>query len=77
MNEKKPILKRGYYLPEDLLEAWQQFHLPSRDYSPSVSGAFLVWMTLTAEQREKIRKAPYSMDIESAVKLTRELLANF
>jgi len=74
MNSKKPVLKRGYYLPEDLLKVWEQFHAPSKDYSPSAAGAFWVWMTLTAEKGEKIRKAPYSMDIKSAIRLTRKVL---
>ncbi len=69
------LSKRGYYLPQELLDAWAKFHAPSRDYSPSAAGAFLVWMALEAELREKARRAAYSSNIEKAVAKVRKLLS--
>ena len=74
MDNKKTVIKRGYYIPEDLAKAWEKFHLPSKDFSPSVAGALTVWMTLGAAEREKIRKAVYTHNIDSAIKLTKKLL---
>ena len=74
MDGKKKVLKRGYYFPPDLLEAWQRFHLPSKDYSPSAASAFAVWMTLGADKREKIRKIVYTKDIDAACKLIKKIV---
>ena len=69
------LSKRGYYLPQELLDAWAKFHSPSRDYSPSAAGAFLVWMALEAELREKARRAAYSSNIEKAIAKIKGLLS--
>lgn len=73
MDEK--FLKRGYYFPLELLDAWEKFHAPSKDYSPSAAGAFVVWMALGPIERDKIRKATYSGNIVKAIASVREILA--
>jgi hypothetical protein len=65
MGEKN-IIKRGFYFPEPLLKAWEEFHFPSKNYSPSASAAFFIYMLLPSDIREKARKAAYQDDIENA-----------
>lgn len=65
MNEKN--IKRGYNFPKKLVAAWEEFHRPSKDYSPSAAGAFLVWMALPADIREKARQATLEPNIKKAV----------
>jgi len=72
MEEK--ILKRGYYFPEKLLEEWEKFHSPSKDFSPSASGAFLVWMCLSPSFRESARKQAHQGDISKALSNIRQAL---
>ena len=73
MEEK--FIKRGYYFPPPLLDAWEVFHAPSKDYSPSASGAFLVWMSLGPIARETIRRLAQTPDVGKAVKEVREILS--
>lgn len=74
MRHKKAVLKRGYYFPKDLLKAWEKFHASSKNYSPSAAGAFVAWMALGAAEREHIRKAVYSREIDTAVKEAKDLI---
>ena len=68
-------LKRGYLIPPALLDKWEKFHEPSKDFSPSAAGAFLVWMTLDPDVREYARKAACFADIEKAVKEIKAVLS--
>lgn len=74
MNSKKKLWKRGYYFPPELLEAWERFHLSSKDYSPSAAGAFVVWMTLESSVRESIKKTLFSQRFENALDKIREIV---
>ena len=60
-------IKRQFYVTDTLAAAWEDFHSPSKDYSPNGAGAMLVWMVLPADVRETIRKlAAESTDISDA-----------
>ena len=68
------LIKRGYYFTPELLAAWQKFHAPSRDYSPSAAAAFLLYMAVDAETRELARRLAVNKNIKSALKeLRREI----
>jgi len=66
MKEKN--IKRGYNYPEELLEEWEKFHFPSKDYSPSAAGAMFVFMLLPSDVREKARKLAQRRDLDAAKK---------
>lgn len=66
MNKK--IIKRGFNYPTELLDKWEKFHFPSKDYSPSASGAMFVYMLLPAHIREKARKLAYRDNLDTASK---------
>jgi len=68
-------LKRGYLIPPVLLDKWEQFHEPSKDFSPSVAGAFLVWMALDPDVREYARKAACFANAEKAIKEIKTVLS--
>jgi hypothetical protein len=70
------IKKRAYYLPEHLLDAWQEFHAPSKDYSPHVATAMFLYFSVSPGLREKAKRALYeSEDIPTAqVKFVSSLL---
>ena len=68
-------VKRGYLIPPELVGRWEHFHEPGKDFSPSVAGAFLVWMALEPNVREQARKAAASNNIEKAVKEIRAVLS--
>lgn len=61
MEEKKS--KRSYYLPPQLVKLFAEWSKPSRNYSPSVAGAILVWMSLDPEFRKKAEKMAFCDDI--------------
>ena len=73
MDDK--YIKRGYYFPPKVLEAWEKFHAPSKDYSPSAAGAFLVWMSLGPVEREQFRRAAFSANMENAIAKVRNALS--
>ena len=72
----KNLLKRGYYFPEKLLEQWEKFHAPSKDYSPSAAGAFLIWMALDSTLREKARQKALLPDLKKAIKQIQKALVD-
>jgi len=59
--------KRGYYLPNALMDYFAEWCKPGRDYSVKIAGAILYFMTLPAGVRERAEKAAYSQDIEEAI----------
>jgi len=64
--EQKTI-KRSYNLPPELAKEWEDFHLPStKDFSPSVAAAFLLYMIMEPALREKLRKLAFQKDIKKA-----------
>ena len=68
MSEGK-TKKRGFYLPEGLNKAWDNFIWPNKqDSSPNAAAALFVYMQLPADMREKARKLAYRSDIEEATK---------
>jgi len=75
MEEK--FIKRGYNFGENLLKVWENFHRPSKDYSPSAAGAFLVWMTLPPEIREQARQAACCQDIDHQIRKIKEILEKY
>lgn len=75
MNEKKlNLIKRGYNFTEELLAEWEEFHKPSKDFSPSAAGAFLVWMALPAALREKVRRLVSEPNVKKNLKTIERLL---
>jgi len=70
------FLKRGYYFTPQLLEAWAEFHAPSKDYSPSAAGAFLIWMALEPDIREMARRAALSDNIKRAIVKVKKRLSD-
>lgn len=68
------FLKRGYNFSQELLDAWEEFHKPSKDYSPSAAGAFLVWMALEPELREQARRMASEPNIKKSIREFRQLL---
>jgi len=59
-------IKRGFNFSPQLLAAWEEFHAPSKDYSPSAAGAFLLWMVVEPSLREQLRKLAFTPDIKKA-----------
>jgi hypothetical protein len=78
MNEE--FLKRGYNFPPKLLEAWAEFHAPTKDYSPSAAGAFLLYMVVEPALRESLRKLACENNVKKAKiearKQLRETIVN-
>ena len=72
MSEK--FIKRGYNFSEELLDAWEKFHAPSKDYSPSAAAAFLEYMILEPAVREQLRKLACQENIESAKTEARKII---
>jgi len=71
---KKNLLKRGYNFTPELLNAWEEFHSPSKDYTPSAAGAFLLYMVVEPALRESLRKLAFQKDIKRAkIEARREL----
>lgn len=72
----KKFLKRSYFFTPQLLKAWAEFHAPSKDYSPSAAGAFLVWMALEPDIREKARQAALMSDTKKAIEKVKKMLSD-
>ena len=68
------FLKRSYNFSENLLEEWEKFHAPSKDYSPSAAAAFLLYMVVEPALREALRKLACQKDIKKAKIEARKLL---
>jgi len=69
--------KCGYYLPPNLIEVWQKFHAPSKNYSPAVAAAMLMYLaanpTLRARFRDLVFETPAETMITTAQKVFRDL----
>jgi len=63
---EKIFIKRGYNFTPELLEEWEKFHAPSKDYSPSAAAAFLLYMIVEPSLREKLRKLAFQKNIKKA-----------
>lgn len=76
----KKIIKRSYNFSSELVEAWEKFHSPSKEFSPSAAAAFLLYMVTEPAIREALRKFAYWDDIEKAKlearKTLRETIVN-
>jgi len=70
----KNFVKRGYNFSPELLEEWEKFHAPSKDYSPSAAAAFLLYMIVEPALRESLRKLACEKDIKKARIKARKLL---
>ncbi len=70
----KKNIKRGYNFSPELLDEWEKFHLPSKDYSPSAAAAFLLYMVVEPALREALRKLACEKDIKKARLEARKLL---
>ena len=55
---------------------WEEFHKPSKDFSPSAAGAFLVWMALPSDIREEARRAACEPNVKKSLSKIRQLLAD-
>ena len=77
---EKEFVKRGYYFTPELLNEWEIFHLPSKDFSPSAAAAFLAYMVLEPQIRDTLRKLAFQKDVKKtrleARKIIREVLAD-
>lgn len=70
----KKYIKRGYNFSPELLDEWEKFHLPSKDYSPSAAAAFLLYMVVEPALRETLRKLACRPDIKKARIEARKIL---
>lgn len=71
---EKKFIKRGYNFSVQLLDEWEKFHAPSKDYSPSAAAAFLLYMVAEPALRESLRKLACQKDIKKARIEARKLL---
>ena len=72
MTRKK--VKRGFNFSPELLQAWEEFHAPSKDYSPSAAAAFLLYMVVEPKVRERLRKLADTADMKRARTAARKIL---
>jgi len=70
----KNFIKRGYNFSPELLEEWEKFHSPSKDFSPSAAAAFLLYMIAEPALREELRKLACKKNIKKAKIEARKLL---
>lgn len=68
------FVKRSYNFSPELLDEWEKFHAPSKDYSPSAAAAFLLYMVAEPSLREALRKLACSPNIKKARLEARKLL---
>ena len=71
---KRKFIKRGFNFTKELLDEWEKFHAPSKDYSPSAAAAFLAYMILEPALREGLRKLALEKDMAKARIEARKLL---
>lgn len=71
---KRKFIKRGFNFTKELLDEWEKFHAPSKDYSPSAAAAFLAYMILEPALREGLRKLALEKDMAKARTEARKLL---
>ena len=62
------ISKKGYYLPDDLVDLFKEWSKPGRNYSPKVAGAIFFYMHLSPNLRDICEKAAHSKNIKAAMK---------
>lgn len=70
----KNFIKRGFNFSPELLEEWEKFHAPSKDYSPSAAAAFLLYMVVEPALRESLRKLACQKNIKKARIQARKFL---
>lgn len=73
MNEKN--VKKSFYVTPELAKEWEDFHKPSKDFSPSGAAGMLLY--LAADQpnlREKFRKLAIEKDMKKAIAKAKKLL---
>lgn len=58
---------RSYMLPLGLIRGWERLHWPSKNYSPSVAGAMLVWLALDAGTRERFKRMAHREKLDESV----------
>ena len=68
------FIKRGFNFSPELLAEWEQFHAPSKDYSPSAAAAFLLYMIVEPPLREHLRKLACEKNMKKARMKARKLL---
>ena len=68
------MIKRSYNFPEKLISEWEDFHRPSKDFSPSAAGAILVWMALPPEIREKARQLAHEPSMKKSLTIVNKSL---
>jgi len=61
------IVKRAYYLPAPLMDFFAEWSKPGRDFSTSVAGSVLIWMTLPADLREKAKQEAYKPNVKQSL----------
>ncbi len=73
-NKEPEKIKRGYDYPVKLLDLWEEFHKErlSKNYSPSASGAMILWLAMPAALRDETIKAAQRKDLNNAIKDLRE-----
>ncbi|MFA5553482.1 MAG: hypothetical protein WDA68_02850 [Phycisphaerae bacterium] len=71
---KRKFIKRSFNFTKELLDEWEKFHAPSKDYSPSAAAAFLAYMILEPALREGLRKLALEKDMAKARIEARKLL---
>lgn len=77
---KEKFIKRGYNFPIELIAEWEKFHSPYKDFSPSASAAFLLYMVIEPALREELKRLSVQENIHEAKiearKLIRETIIN-
>lgn len=71
----KENVKKSFYVTPELADAWEEFHFPSKDYSPSAAAGMLLY--LAADQpslREALRKLATRKDVKKAIEEARKTL---
>jgi len=73
MNEKN--IKKSFYVTPELADAWEEFHKPSKDYSPSAAAGMLFYLMADFPGiRESFRKLATEKDIKKSAQKARQLL---
>ncbi len=75
MNEKN--VKKSFYITPQLAKEWEDFHKPSKDFSPSAAAGMLLYMIADQPNlREQLRKLATKPDLRKAMKKARQILVD-
>jgi len=75
MQEKN--CKKSFYITPELAKEWEEFHKPSKDYSPSAAAGMLFYLIADHPNlRESFRKLAADSNIKSAKKKAKEILVD-